>query len=93
MRDSIKMQLERLTYEEILEVNKLCIKLARNLQGKRINRKIQKFSVGDRVSFIYKNRRMFATVRKINQKTVQVETDEPQMYFNVSPLRLEEATL
>lgn len=81
----MKIDLEALTYDELVALNHRIVERLKFLDAMHTHREMMQFAPGDQVSFEPPGRgRQFGTLVKYNKKTVTVITDNGQKW-NVSP--------
>jgi len=81
----MKIDLEALDYDELVELNHRIVERLKFLDSIHTHNKMMQFSPGDKVCFDPSNREtQFGTIYKYNRKTVTVITDTGQKW-NVSP--------
>ena len=78
--------IEQLSLEELIDLNKRLIMRIRYLQGVKAMEDLNRFKVGDRVHFHdHEGKPREGIVVRINQRTVSVHTDEKCGHWNVPP--------
>ena len=77
-------QLEQLTIDELVLLNKLVVKRIKYLQSARNMQQMNKFFEGDYIYFLYNGKKITGRIIKFNQKTVSVLTDNNEKW-NVHP--------
>lgn len=81
----MKIDIDRLTEAELIELNHRIVERLRFLQQMRAHGTMLEFSIGERVTFTPDGRPpVFGMLVKYNKKTVTVVTDDGQRW-NVSP--------
>ena len=81
----MKIDLEALTYDELVALNHRIVERLKFLDAMHTHREMMQFAPGDQVSFEPPGRgRQFGTLVKYNKKTVTVITENGQKW-NVSP--------
>lgn len=79
------INIESLSYEELINLNKKIIERLKFLDSFHTHREMMQFNLGDNVSFEHPAHGLvFGTLIKFNKKTVSVIT-ENQQKWNVSP--------
>ena len=87
----MKINIDALTEEELIELNHRVIARLRFLNQKRAHANMLKFSIGDRVTFQPEGRSpITGMVTRYNKKTVTVITDRGE-HWNVAPGLLRKA--
>jgi hypothetical protein len=85
------IDIDRLTEAELLDLNRRIVERLRFLQPMRAHASMLQFSLGDRVTFDTDDgRRIVGTLRRYNQKSVTVLTDDHHRW-NVAPVFLRRA--
>jgi hypothetical protein len=80
-----KIDLESLTYDELVALNHKIVERLKFLDAMHTHREMMQFAPGDQVSFEPPDRgKQFGTLVKYNKKTVTVITENGQRW-NVSP--------
>ena len=86
------MDIDKLSEEELIELNNRIVQRLRFLQQARAHASMLKFNIGARVTFTPDGRRpVVGVLTKYNRKTVTVVTEDGQRW-NVSPHLLESAS-
>jgi hypothetical protein len=81
----MKIDLESLTYDELVDLNQKIVERLKFLDAMHTHREMLQFAPGDQVSFEPPGRgQQFGTLVKYNKKTVTVITENGQRW-NVSP--------
>jgi hypothetical protein len=81
----MKIDIDSLTYEELLRLNQKIVERLKFLDSMHTHKEMMRFSPGDQVCFEAPGReKLFATLVKYNKKTVTVITESGQRW-NVSP--------
>jgi hypothetical protein len=81
----LKIDIDTLTEEELIDLNNRIVERLRFLNQMRAHARMLKFRIGDRVMFQPEGRLpMFGVLTRYNRKTVTVITDSGQ-HWNVSP--------
>lgn len=89
----MKIDIESLTYDELLELNHRIIERLKFLDSVNTHQKMMQFIPGDKVSFENPVQgTQIGTLVKFNKKTVTVVTDSGQKW-NVSPHLLKKVIL
>lgn len=70
------IHLEHLSLEELIELNKRVVQRIRALHGRKTQKELEPFKVGDRVSFQSDGRLVEGLVVRVNRKTLSVRTGE-----------------
>ena len=84
----MKIDLDRLTESELIDLNRRVVERLRFLRHMRAHAQMLDFSVGDRISFQPPGRaRLFGMLTRYNRKTVTVITEDGQ-HWNVAPALL-----
>jgi hypothetical protein len=75
------LNIDRLTYEELLNLNRQIVARIKSLRAARDFRKMLDFNVGNTVEFWSQEGRLVrGTVSRLNQKTVSVVTPEGEKW-------------
>lgn len=77
------IDIEHLSLEELFELNKRIIHRVQYLQSLKTRAALDKFELGDRVTFQSDGRTIEGVVIRVNQKTLSVKTKESR--WNISP--------
>jgi hypothetical protein len=87
----MKIDIDRLNEDELIDLNHRIIERLRFLSQMRAHSRMLEFKIGDRVTFQPQDRRpLFGIVTRYNKKTVTVITDSGQ-HWNVAPALLRKA--
>ena len=78
------IDIDHLSFEELLELNRRVVARLKALEPMRVQAEMMRFRPGQRVRFEHQGRRLFGTLVKHNRKTVTVITDQGERW-NVSP--------
>jgi len=79
------INIESLTYEELLELNHIIVERLKFLDSMSTQKQMSQFNPGDEVSFAHPSQgRQTGTLLKYNKKTVTIITNSGQKW-NVSP--------
>jgi hypothetical protein len=70
------IHLEHLSLEELVELNKRVVQRIHELHGRKTQKELEPFKVGDRVSFQSDGRMVEGLVVRVNRKTLSVRTGE-----------------
>ena len=88
----MKIDIDRLTEEELVDLNNRIVERLRFLQHMRAHGQMLQFKIGDRVSFQPEGRPVVVgMLTRYNRRTVTVMTDSGQRW-NVSPTLLRRDT-
>ena len=88
----MKINIDRLTEEELVDLNNRVVERLRFLHQMRAHGQMLQFKIGDRVSFQPEGRPVVVgMLTRYNRKTVTVMTDSGQRW-NVSPTLLRQDT-
>lgn len=83
--ESMKIDIDRLTEEELIALNRRIVERLKFLESMRAHKKMMQFNIGQRVSFEPPGRvRQVGVLTKFNKKTATVVTETGQSW-NVSP--------
>lgn len=89
---SFKMNIENLTYKELVDLNRKIVERLKFLDHIRAHSEMMEFSVGDKVFFTPPGRgQLSGILAKYNRKTVTIVTEDGERW-NVSPMLLTKAT-
>jgi hypothetical protein len=81
----VKIDLDRLTEAELIDLNRRVVERLRFLQQMRTHATMLRFSVGDRVQFQPPNRPLLTgVITRYNRQTVTILTDQRE-HWNVAP--------
>ena len=72
------MNIDHLSLEELLKLNSRIIERVRYLNQLKTRAHLDRFEVGDRVSFQSDGRRIEGVVLRVNRKTVSIKTPDSQ---------------
>ncbi|MCP3660581.1 MAG: hypothetical protein GY830_09835 [Bacteroidetes bacterium] len=86
----IKIDINRLTKDELIELNKLIFNRIKYLNDLESIKRRSLFNKGDFVSFEYDNKYILGIITKINIKTVSILTENGKEW-RVSPSLLKKA--
>ena len=78
------MNIDHLTYQELINLNRKIVERLKLMDHIRTHSEMMEFSVGDKVSFTNRGRRITGMLVKYNRKTVTIVTDDGEKW-NVSP--------
>lgn len=70
------MDIDRLSLEQLLELNRRIVHRVEYLQRLKTQAHLDRFDLGDRVSFQSEGRQVEGLVIRVNQKTVSIKTKE-----------------
>ena len=70
------IHLEHLSLEELMELNTRVVRRIQELHGRKTQKELESFQVGDRVSFQSDGRLVEGLVVRVNRKTLSVRTGE-----------------
>lgn len=87
------IDIEKLSLDELFELNKRIIRRVEYLQGLKTRAHLDRFEVGDRVSFQSDGHAVEGLVVRVNQKTLSIKTKDT--HWNIHPrfvTKLPEAT-
>lgn len=79
----IHIDVEKLTLEELFELNKRIIRRVEYLQSLKTRAHLDRFEVGDKVSFQSDGHPVMGIVVRVNQKTLSIRTKEA--HWNIHP--------
>jgi len=78
-------EIEILSYDELLQLNRLIVDRIKHLRASKTCLEMQQFKFGNKVEFFTdEGERITGTVAKLNKKTVGIVTDDGERW-NVSP--------
>ncbi len=77
------IDLEKLSHDELVQLNRRIIRRLQYLHSLKTQAVMDKFQVGDRVSFKSNSRQIEGIVVRINRKTLSVHTDDAN--WNIHP--------
>lgn len=77
------MDIEKLSLEQLLELNKRIIGRIDYLHGLKTRAHLDRFEPGDRVSFPSDGRLIEGVVIRVNQKTISIKTSDA--YWRIHP--------
>ena len=87
----MKMEIDHLSYDELVELNHRVVERLRFLDHARAHAAMLEFHIGQRVSFEATDRgTLYGVITKYNKKTVSVVTDQGQPW-RVPPSHLKSA--
>jgi len=91
MGANMKIDIDKLTEPELIDLNNRIVERLRFLNEMRAHGQMLQFKIGDRVSFQLEGRQaLFGMLTRYNRKTVTVITDSGQRW-NVAPKLLRRA--
>ena len=70
------MDIERLSLEQLLELNRRIVRRVDYLQRLKTQAHLDRFDLGDKVSFQSEGRQVEGIVIRVNQKTVSIKTKD-----------------
>jgi len=76
--------IDHLSEKELMMINQLVVEKLKYIQKSTSLKAMSNFIVGDRICFERNNELIIGVVKKINQKTISIETDEG-IGWNVHP--------
>lgn len=79
----MKIDIDKLAIEELLDLNTRIIRRIKHLQSLRTRAHLDRFEIGDRVSFQSEGRPVEGVVIRVNQKTLSVKTQNT--YWRIHP--------
>lgn len=79
----MRLDIESLSLDQLLELNRSVIRRIEHLQGLKTRAHLERFDVGDRVSFQGDGRPAEGVVIRVNQKSVSVKTSDG--YWRIHP--------
>ena len=77
------MDIEKLSLEQLLDLNRRVVRRLEYLQGLRTKAHLDRFQVGDRVSFLSEGKIVAGVVIRVNQKTISIKTKDS--YWRIPP--------
>lgn len=77
------MDIEKLSLEQLLELNKRICRRVDYLNGLKTRAHLDRFEIGDRVSFQSEGRPVEGVVVRVNQKTLSIKTKDT--YWRIHP--------
>jgi hypothetical protein len=77
------MDIEKLSLEQLLELNKRICRRVDYLQSLKTRAHLDRFEIGDRVSFQSEGRPVEGVVVRVNQKTLSIKTKDT--YWRIHP--------
>jgi len=77
------IDIEKLSLEELLDVNRRIVRRIEYLHGLKTRAHLDRFEVGDRVSFQSDGRAVEGIVVRVNRKTLSVKTKDAR--WNIHP--------
>ena len=77
------MDIERLSLEQLFDLNRQVVGRIEHLQGLKTRANLARFQVGDRVSFPSEGRQIEGIVIRVNQKTISIKTKDS--YWRIHP--------
>ena len=84
----LENEIESLSYDELLEINRLIVDRIKVLRASKTSLEMQKFNLGNKVEFFTDEGEVISgTVAKVNKKTVGIVTNDGERW-NVSPTLL-----
>jgi len=76
------VDIERLSLEELKELHWKILKRMQKFRKMKLYEDLQKFDVGDRISFKGKGEELLTgTVIRVNQKSLSIKTDQGTMWY------------
>ena len=76
------MDVENLSLEELMELHWKILKCIQKFRKMKLYEDLQKFDVGDKVSFKGKGEELLTgTVIRVNQKSLSIKTDQGTMWY------------
>src|ERR1035437_4950463 len=70
----MQVDIDKLALDELLDLNRRVVRRIQHLQSLRTRAHLDRFEVGDRVSFQSEGRAVAGVVVRVNQKTLSVKT-------------------
>ncbi|MDD5627936.1 MAG: hypothetical protein PHU21_02645 [Elusimicrobia bacterium] len=77
------MDIDDLSLEQLLDLNRRIVRRIEYLQGLKTRAHLDRFEVGDRVSFPSEGRQVEGVVVRVNQKTLSIRTKDT--YWRIHP--------
>jgi hypothetical protein len=79
----MQIDIEKLSLEELLDLNRRIVRRIEYLHGLKTRANLDRFEVGDRVSFQSDGHPVMGLVVRVNQKTLSIRTKEA--HWNIHP--------
>lgn len=77
------IDIESLSLDQLLELNRRVVRRIEHLQALKTRAHLQRFDIGDRVSFQSEGRAVEGVVVRVNQKSISVKTSGA--YWRIHP--------
>ena len=77
------MDIEKLSLDQLLDLNRRVVRRIEYLHGLKTRANLDRFEVGDRVSFLSEGRAVEGIVVRVNRKTLSIRT--PDAHWNIHP--------
>ena len=80
----MSIDVEKLSLEELVDLNRRIVHRIRYLHSLKTRAQLDRFEVGDRVTFQSEGRPVSGVVIRVNQKTLSIHTDDHH-HWNIHP--------
>lgn len=80
----MSIDIERLSFEELVDLNRRVVRRIQYLASLKTRAQLDRFEVGDRVTFQSEGRAVVGVVIRVNRKTLSIHTDD-HGHWNIHP--------